>query len=82
LSAAQARMKKNVDLKRRDLEFKVGDRVRLTTRNLRLAVAGATKFKAKFIGPFEVVKKIGSVAYKLTHPGSMSRVHPVFHVSF
>jgi hypothetical protein len=67
-------------LKRLDLKFKVGDRVLLSTRKLKLAVAGAAKFKVKF-GTYEVVKRMGSVAYRLTLPESMARVHPVFHAS-
>ena len=73
-------MTRVTDWKRRDLEFKVGDRVLLSTQNQKLAVAGAAKFKAKFIGPSEVLKKIGKVAYELKLPYSMARVHPVFHV--
>lgn len=33
------------------------------------------------LGPFEVIKRVGEVAYELSLPASMSRIHPVFHVS-
>ncbi|XP_070055346.1 uncharacterized protein [Nicotiana tomentosiformis] len=35
----------------------------------------------QFIGPFEVLQRIGEVAYKLAFPPSLSSVHPVLHVS-
>ena len=35
----------------------------------------------KWLGPFEVAKRIGEVTYELVLPASMSRIHPVFHVS-
>lgn len=39
------------------------------------------KLLEKFIGPFEVIKHVGEVAYELSLPASMSRIHPVFQVS-
>ena len=81
LTAARTRMKTSDDTKRRDLEFQVNDKVLLSTKNLKLAMAGSPKFKAKYIGPFEIVQKIGKVAYKLNLPETLSRLHPVFHVS-
>ena len=81
LAAAQARMKKNADLKRRELQFEVGMKVLLSTKNLKLAIAGAPEFKAKFIGPYEILQRVGTVAYKLKLPDTMSRIHPIFHVS-
>lgn len=42
---------------------------------------GAKKLLPKFIGPFTIVRKISDAAFKLTLPSTMSRVHPVFHVS-
>ena len=39
------------------------------------------KLLPRFIGPFEILEKIGSVAYRLALPPSMSGVHEVFHVS-
>ncbi len=39
------------------------------------------KLLNKWLGPFEVVKRVGEVAYEMSLPASMSRIHPVFHVS-
>ena len=35
----------------------------------------------RFIGPFEILERVGTVAYRLALPPSMSGVHEVFHVS-
>ena len=39
------------------------------------------KLSPRFIGPFEILERIGTVTYRLTLPPSMSSVHEVFHVS-
>ena len=39
------------------------------------------KLSPKFIGPFEILERVCTVAYRLTLPPSMSGVHEVFHVS-
>ena len=39
------------------------------------------KLSSRFIGPFEILERIGIVAYRLTLPPSMSVVHEVFHVT-
>ncbi|XP_070002222.1 uncharacterized protein [Nicotiana sylvestris] len=39
------------------------------------------KLRPRFIGPFEVLRRVGEVAYELDLPPSLSGVHPVFHVS-
>ena len=39
------------------------------------------KVSPRFIGPFEILKRVGTVAYRLALPPSMSGVHEVFHVS-
>ena len=39
------------------------------------------KLSPRFIGPFEILKRVGTVAYRLALPPSMSGVHKVFHVS-
>ncbi|XP_069145876.1 uncharacterized protein [Solanum lycopersicum] len=39
------------------------------------------KLSPRFIGPFEILSRVGEVAYKLALPPSLSVVHPVFHVS-
>ncbi|XP_069151849.1 uncharacterized protein [Solanum lycopersicum] len=39
------------------------------------------KLSPRFIGPFEILSRVGEVRYKLALPPSLSTVHPVFHVS-
>ena len=39
------------------------------------------KLLPRFIGPFEILERVGTVAYRLALPPSMSGVHEVFHVS-
>ena len=70
-------------MRRRTLEFEVGDHVSLkanpTRGVVRLGKRG--KLSPRFIGPFEILERIGIVAYRLSLPPSMLGVHEVFHVS-
>jgi hypothetical protein len=81
LIAAQQRQKALADKRHIDQEFKVGDKVLLSTKYLNLKHSEKSrKLLPKWIGPFEVVQLVGPVAYKLKmNPGW--RVHSVFHVS-
>jgi hypothetical protein len=76
---AQERQKKYADRHRRSLTFGIGDRVLLSTENLRERMNGAPKLLERFIGPYAVKRVISSTAYELDLPKSM-RLHPVFHV--
>ena len=80
LIAAQQRQKAIADKKRRDVQFSVGDRVLLSTRNMHLAGAPVAKLAPRFVGPVRVVERVGAVAYKLALPSTW-RCHDVFHVS-
>ncbi|XP_026459595.1 uncharacterized protein LOC113360287 [Papaver somniferum] len=83
LHKAQERMKFYADKSRVDRVFAVGDMVYLNLQPYRKASVSLRNFfklSAKFYGPFPVVQKIGSVAYKLQLPLD-ARIHPVFHVS-
>ena len=70
-------------MRRRTLEFEVGDHVFLQMMPKRGVVrfGKRRKLSSRFIGPFEILKRVGTVAYRLTLPPSMSSVHEVFHVS-
>ena len=70
-------------MRRRPLEFEVGDHVFLKVMPKRGVVRFGKrgKLSSMFIGPFKILKRIGIVAYRLTLPPSMSGVHEVFHVS-
>ncbi|KAJ9522449.1 hypothetical protein QJQ45_008265 [Haematococcus lacustris] len=64
-----------------DSMFQVGDRVLLSTMNLRNMVGKARKLLPRYVGPFRIEAHVGRDAVKLTLPPAMSRIHPVFHVS-
>ena len=70
-------------MRRRPLEFEVGDHVFLKVMPKRGVVRFGKlgKISSKFIGPFEILEMVGTFAYRLALPPSMSSVHEVFHVS-
>jgi hypothetical protein len=82
LKATQDRQKSYADSKRTHREFKVGDHVFLKVKTNRssLKLGSCAKLASRFCGPFEILERIGPVAYMLALPTSMT-VHNVFHVS-
>ena len=83
LLTAQSWKKNYADVRRQPLEFEVGDHVFLKVmpnrRVVRFSKRG--KLSPRFIGPFEILERVGTIAYRLALPPSMSGVHEVFHVS-
>ncbi|KAK4258779.1 hypothetical protein QN277_029225 [Acacia crassicarpa] len=83
LLTAQSRQKSYADKRQRPLEFEVGDHVFLKVS----PVTGigrsikAKKLTPRFIGPYEILERIGPVAYRIALPPHLSQVHDVFHVS-
>ena len=70
-------------MRRRPLEFEVGDPISLKVIPKREVVRFGKhgKLLPRFIGPFEILERMGTVAYRLALSPSMSGVHEVFHVS-
>ncbi|GJS57603.1 putative reverse transcriptase domain-containing protein [Tanacetum coccineum] len=83
IQAAHDRQKSYADLKRKPMEFQVGDRVMLNVSPWKGVVRFGKwgKLNPRYVGPFKVLEKIGSIAYKLELPQELSRVHNTFHVS-
>jgi len=83
LQAAQSRQKSYADNRKRPLEFEIGDHLFLKVSALKGSIRFGQKGKlsSRFIGPFEVLQKVGSVAYRLASPSSLQGIHDVFHVS-
>ena len=83
LLMALSRQKSYADVRRRPLEFEVGDHVFLKVMPTRGVVrfSKRDKLSPRFIGPFEILERVGTVAYRLALPPSMLGVHEVFHVS-
>ncbi|XP_069145981.1 uncharacterized protein [Solanum lycopersicum] len=83
LLAAQSGHKEYVDRKVRDLEFMKGEKVLMKVSPMKGVMWFAKRYKLslRYIGPFEMLKRVGEVAYELALPPGLSGVHPVFHVS-
>nr|GEW04950.1 hypothetical protein [Tanacetum cinerariifolium] len=83
LKAVKDRQKSYADNRRKSLEFKVGDRVMLKVSPWKGVIRFGKKGKLapRYVGPFEILKRIGPVAYRLRLPEELSGVHDTFHVS-
>nr|GFC27198.1 putative reverse transcriptase domain-containing protein [Tanacetum cinerariifolium] len=83
MQAARNRQKSYADLKHKPIEFQVGDKVMLKvspwTGVVRFGKRG--KLNPRYVGPFNVLERVGDVAYKLDLPEELSRIHNTFHIS-
>jgi hypothetical protein len=90
MQAAQDRQKAHYDKRRTEVFFNLGDKVLLSTRNMKFKATGKPKFTPRFVGPYTITECIGPrdevtgvvkqvTACRLALP-KMMRIHPVFHV--
>ena len=83
MKTARSRQKSYVDRRRKPLEFQVGDHVLLKVSPWKGMVRFGRwgKVNPRYIGPFEILARIGPVAYKLRLPQELQNIHDTFHVS-
>ncbi|GJV76098.1 putative reverse transcriptase domain-containing protein [Tanacetum coccineum] len=83
LKAARDRQKSYANTRRKPLESEVGDRVMLKISPWKCVIRFGKKGKLapRYVGPFEILERIGPVAYRLRLPEELSGVHDTFHVS-
>ena len=83
MKTAQSRQKSYSDRRRRDLEFHEGDSVFLKVSPFKgvMRFGKKGKLSPRYIGPFQILRRIGDRAYKPALPPSMDKVYPVFHIS-
>nr|GEY18136.1 putative reverse transcriptase domain-containing protein [Tanacetum cinerariifolium] len=83
MRAAHDRQKSYANLKRKPMEFQVGDKVMLKVSPWKGVVRFGKRWKLnpRYVGPFKVLERVRDVAYKLNLPEELSRVHNTFHVS-
>ncbi|GJY69846.1 putative reverse transcriptase domain-containing protein, partial [Tanacetum coccineum] len=83
LKTARSHQKSYADKRRKPLEFQVGDRVLLKVSPWKGVVRFGKKGKLapRYVGPFEIVKRVRPVTYRLKLPQELRCVHDMFHVS-
>ncbi|GKB24439.1 putative reverse transcriptase domain-containing protein [Tanacetum coccineum] len=83
IQAARDRQKSYADVRQKPFEFQVGDKVMLKVSPwkgvIRFGKRG--KLNPRYTGPFKIIAKVGTVAYRLELPEQLNRVHSTFHVS-
>ena len=77
------KQKSYANLKIRDIEYEVGDKVFLKVSPWwkMLRFGKKRKLIPRFISPYEILERIGPVAYRLALPPKLAKLHDVFHVS-
>ncbi|GJQ96585.1 putative reverse transcriptase domain-containing protein [Tanacetum coccineum] len=83
LLAARSRHKSYADVRRKPLEFEVGDKVMLKVSPWKGVVRFGKrgKLSPRYIGPFKILSRVGPVVYKLELPRELQGIHNTFHVS-
>ena len=84
LRSAYSRQQSHADPKRRDVQFNEGDHVFLKISSMKgiQRFGKKEKLAPRYIGPYEILDRVGKVSYRLALPPHLSQVHPVFHISF
>ncbi|GJW40227.1 putative reverse transcriptase domain-containing protein [Tanacetum coccineum] len=82
IQAARDRQKSYTYVRRKPLEFQVGDKVMLKVSPCKGVIRFGKRGKLNpcYIGPFKIIAKVGIVANRLELPERLSRVHSTFHV--
>ncbi|GKC38471.1 putative reverse transcriptase domain-containing protein [Tanacetum coccineum] len=77
-------IKSYADVRRKPLEFQVGDMVMLKVSPWKGVIRFGKwgKLNPRYIGPFKILTKVGTVAYRLELPEQLSRMHSTFHVLY
>ena len=83
LKVANDRQKSYADMKRKDIRYEIGEKVFLKVSPWKKGMRFRKKDKLspRFIGPHEMIEKVGPVAYRLSLPPDLEKIHNVFHVS-
>ncbi|MCI15688.1 putative retrotransposon gag protein, partial [Trifolium medium] len=83
MKASQSRQKSYHDRRKKNLEFQEGDHVflRVTSTTGVGRALKSKKLTSRFIGPYQILEKIGKVAYRIALPPSLSNLHDIFHIS-
>ncbi|GKC89313.1 hypothetical protein Tco_1149962, partial [Tanacetum coccineum] len=83
IQADRDRQKSYANIRRKPMVFQVGDRVMLKVSPWKGVVhfGKRGKLNPRYVGPFKVIERVRTVAYKLDLPQQLSRVNNTFHVS-
>ncbi|GKE48432.1 putative reverse transcriptase domain-containing protein [Tanacetum coccineum] len=83
IQAAHDRQKSYADRRRKPLEFQAKDKLMLRVSPWKWVIRFGKrgKLNPRYIGPFKILAKVRTVAYRLELPNQLSRVHSTFHVS-
>ena len=83
LKVATNRQKSYVDMRKKDIRYEINEKVFFKVSPWKKVIRFGKKGKLspRFIGPYEVIEKVGPVAYRLALPPELEKIHNVFHVS-
>nr|GEW24134.1 putative reverse transcriptase domain-containing protein [Tanacetum cinerariifolium] len=84
IQAARDRQKSYADVRQKPIEFQVGDKIMLKVSPWKGVIRFGKwgKLNPRYIGPFKIIAKVGTVAYRLELPEQLIKVHSTFHVSY
>lgn len=82
LKAVQSHQKSYADVRHRELDFEVGDKVFIKVSPMKgvLRFGKKGKLSPRFVGPYAILRKVSNIAYTLELPSCFSSIYPVFHV--